>query len=108
MIDPQCQAMKWIKSMEGTALQVIDLQMKNYMAILENSIAKGLPVLLQNVLEVLDPGLDSVLHKSVIKIGGVDIIRLGDKEIEYNANFKQGILIFIMTPCRIILRRLFI
>ena len=88
MIDPQCQAMKWIKSMEGTALQVIDLQMRNYMQILETSIMQGLPVLLQNVHESLDPGLDPVLNKSLKKVGGLDILRLGDKEIEYNHNFK--------------------
>lgn len=50
-------------------LFVIDLQMADYMRVLENAIQRGLPVLLQNVHERLDPSLDPILNKSVIKIG---------------------------------------
>uniref|UniRef100_A0A0X3PBI3 Dynein heavy chain 2 n=1 Tax=Schistocephalus solidus TaxID=70667 RepID=A0A0X3PBI3_SCHSO len=88
MIDPQAQALRWIKSMEGKDLSVIDLQMKNYMQILEQAVQYGRPVLLQNVQQTLDPGLDPVLNKSLMNIGGAMIMRLGDKEIEYNENFR--------------------
>lgn len=88
MIDPQSQAMNWIKSMEGENLRVIDLQMKNYMQILAQAIQNGWPVLLQNILETLDPGLDPVLNKSLIRTGGAEIMRLGDREVEYNHNFR--------------------
>ena len=74
--------------MEGSKLQVIDLQMKNYMQILERAIINGLPVLLQNVLETLDPGLDPVLNKSLMKVGGTEIMRLGNKDVEYNNKFR--------------------
>ena len=48
---------------------MIDLQQHDYMRQLETAIQFGLPVLLQNVHETLDPSLDPILTKSVIKIG---------------------------------------
>ncbi|CDS41066.1 dynein heavy chain [Echinococcus multilocularis] len=98
MIDPQCQAVNWVKSMEGSQLQVIDLQMRNYMQILERAIATGWPVLLQNILETLDPGLDPILNKSLMKVGGADVIRLGDREVEYNSNFRFYLTTKLSNP----------
>lgn len=88
MVDPQGQAQRWIKSMEGKALLLIDLQMADYMRVLELAIQHGSPVLLQNVQEKLDQALDPVLNKSLIKVGGIMIMKLGDKEVEYNNDFR--------------------
>lgn len=89
MIDPQGQAIKWVKNMEGKrGLKIIDLQMKDFLRTLENSIQFGNPVLLQNVGEELDPSLEPVLNKSFIKVGGRLMIRLGDKEVDFNPDFK--------------------
>ncbi|GLD91835.1 hypothetical protein PINS_up000368 [Pythium insidiosum] len=88
MIDPQGQANKWIKSMEGSRLEVVDPMMKDLLRKLENGIRFGFPVLMQDVLEELDPSLEPVLNKSIIKIGNREVIRLGDKELDYNRDFK--------------------
>lgn len=50
-------------------LKVIDLQMSDYLRVLEKAIQFGHPVLLQNVQEYLDPSLNPVLNKSVTRIG---------------------------------------
>lgn len=50
-------------------LKVIDLQQHDYMRVLETAVQFGLPVLLQNVHEKLDPSLDPILNKSIVKIG---------------------------------------
>ena len=56
MIDPQGQANKWVKAMEkSNNLQVIKLTDGDYLRTLENAIQFGLPVLLENVGEELDP-----------------------------------------------------
>ncbi|XP_026545017.1 dynein heavy chain 2, axonemal, partial [Notechis scutatus] len=89
MIDPQCQATKWIKNMEAKkGLKIIDLQMPDYLRILETAIQVGSPVLLQNVQEELDPTLAPILNKSVTKVGGRMLIRLGDKEVDYHPDFR--------------------
>ena len=89
MIDPQGQAIKWIKNMEGKrGLKIVDLQMPDYLRTLENAIQYGTPVLMQNVGEELDPSLEPILNKSFIKVGGRLMLRLGDKEVEFNPAFK--------------------
>ena len=77
---------------------MIDLQQNDYMRVLESAIQFGLPVLLQNVQEVLDPSLDPILNKSIIKVGGAPIIKLGDKEIEYNYDFRFYITTKLSNP----------
>ncbi|RKP19583.1 hypothetical protein ROZALSC1DRAFT_28837, partial [Rozella allomycis CSF55] len=68
MIDPQGQANKWIKNMEkSNGLQVIKLTDGDYMRTLENAIQFGIPVLLENVKEEIDPVLEPLLQKSTFK-----------------------------------------
>lgn len=70
MIDPQGQAIKWVKNMETkSGLKIIDLQQHDFLRTLENAIQFGSPVLLQNVQEELDPSLAPILNKSIIKQG---------------------------------------
>ncbi|CAG5134524.1 unnamed protein product, partial [Candidula unifasciata] len=99
VVDPQGQAIKWIKNMElSQGLKIIDLQQADYMRTLESAIQFGLPVLLQNVQEKLDPSLDPILNKSLMKVGGAYIMRLGDKEIEYNDSFRFYITTRLSNP----------
>jgi dynein heavy chain len=89
MVDPQAQANKWIKNLESdNGLKVVDLKMSDWMRTMENAIQFGSPVLIQDVLEELDPALEPVLSKSFTKQGNRLVLKLGDKEIDYNEDFK--------------------
>ncbi|CAI8029533.1 Dynein heavy chain 6, axonemal [Geodia barretti] len=89
MIDPQEQANRWIRSMEGrNGLKVIKLTDPNFLRTLENAIRIGTPVLLEEVEETLDPSLEPVLLKQTFMQGGRLLIRLGDSDIDYDKNFK--------------------
>lgn len=48
---------------------MIDLQMPDFLRILENAVQFGSPVLLQNVQEELDPSLAPILNKSLTHVG---------------------------------------
>ena len=99
MIDPQGQANKWVKNMEkSNALVIIKLTDSDFVRNLENAITFGLPVLLENVKEELDPILDSVLQKQTFKSGGSLSIRLGDAVIEYSENFRLYITTKLRNP----------
>merc|ERR1712176_969174 len=65
---------------------------------IENGIVYGLPVLLQDVLEELDPALEPVLAKALIKVGNREVLRLGDKELDYNKDFKLYITTKLANP----------
>jgi len=91
MIDPQLQGNNWIKNMEKeNKLIVIDLQTENYLDnYLVRAINTGLPVLLQNIGEELDPSLDPILNKNVKEVApGRWSIFLGEREVGYNPNFR--------------------
>ncbi|TSK77048.1 Dynein heavy chain 2, axonemal [Bagarius yarrelli] len=99
MVDPQGQALKWIKNMESKrGLKLIDLQMPDFLRVLENAVQFGSPVLLQNVQEDLDPSLAPILNKSLTSLGGRLLMKLGDKEVEYNPDFRFYITTKLSNP----------
>lgn len=99
VIDPQCQAQKWIKAMEAkNHLKVIDFGMHNFMKVLEEAIKNGKPVLLQNISESMDPSLDPILGKAVVKQGGMNLIKLDDKMVSYNDNFRFFVTTKLTNP----------
>uniref|UniRef100_A0A7N6BU42 AAA+ ATPase domain-containing protein n=1 Tax=Anabas testudineus TaxID=64144 RepID=A0A7N6BU42_ANATE len=75
-IDPQQQALNWIKKKE------------------ENNNLKRWPSnmaflsFFQDVDEYIDPVIDNVLEKNVKGAEGRQVIMLGDKEVDYDPNFK--------------------
>lgn len=79
-------------------LQVIDFGMPDFMKIVENAIQFGKPVLLQNVSETLDPSLNPILNKAVVKQGGMNLIKLDDKMVSYNDAFRFFITTKLTNP----------
>lgn len=99
IIDPQCQAMKWIKNKERhNDLQIVDFGQSDYLRIMAMAMQFGKPVLLQNVMEVLDPALAPILNKAVIRSGGVVMIKFNDKFGVYNEAFRLFITTKMSNP----------
>jgi len=70
MIDPQNQANRWIKNTYASLnLKIVKLTDNDFMRILDNCIQLGLPLLIENVGEDLDPSLEPILLKQVFKQG---------------------------------------
>lgn len=98
MIDPQGQANYWIRNMEGANLKVIKLSEPKFMRSLENAVRTGQAVLLEDVGETLDPGLEPLLLKQLIRQGGRLMLKLGDSLVEYDRNFKLYITTKMQNP----------
>uniref|UniRef100_A0A5K3F774 Dynein_heavy domain-containing protein n=1 Tax=Mesocestoides corti TaxID=53468 RepID=A0A5K3F774_MESCO len=99
MIDPEGQANKWIKNMEKeNAVAIVKLTDGDFMRRMENSVQFGIPVLLENVGEELDPSLESLLLKQIFKQGNVDMIKLGESVIEYSMDFRFYITTKLRNP----------
>ena len=86
MIDPQLQGVKWIKNKYGASLHIIRLNQKNYLDVVEMCVSQGNFLLIENMTEDIDQVLEPLLGRMLIKKGTA--IKLGDKEMEYNASFK--------------------
>ncbi|TWW60421.1 Dynein heavy chain 10, axonemal [Takifugu flavidus] len=87
-IDPQQQALNWIKKKEEKNLKISSFNDPDFLKQLEMAIKFGVPFLFQDVDEYIDPVIDSVLEKNVKGAEGRQVIVLGDKEVEYDPNFK--------------------
>jgi len=99
LIDPQGQGNKWIKNMEKARdLKVVTLDMPDMVRQMEGAILNGKPVLIQDVQEEIDPVLEPVLSKSFIKKGNSVMIKLGDKEVDYNPDFKLYLTSKLSNP----------
>ena len=79
-------------------LAVIKLTDSTYIRSIENAIQFGMPVLLENIGEELDPILEPVLQKATFKQQGSDYIKLGDNVIEYSEEFKFYITTHLRNP----------
>ena len=89
MIDPQEQAKKWIKNTESkNNLHISRLTDPNMLRTLESCIRMGAPLLIEDIGEALDPGLEPVLQRATFNQGGRLLIRLGDQDVDYDVNFK--------------------
>jgi dynein heavy chain, axonemal len=94
MIDPQQQAIKWVKRMErDNGLKVIDPKQPDFQKTVEYAIQFGCPLLLQDVLEEIDPLLDPIMSRSFITKGSRKLVKVGDNYVE----FKEGFKLYITT-----------
>lgn len=84
-IDPQLQAINWIKKRERSDLKITSFSdEQNFARTLEQCIKFGKHLLIENVGTYLDPLLDPILKKNVIIKGGRKLITLGGEQIEFN------------------------
>ncbi|XP_067457869.1 dynein axonemal heavy chain 11 isoform X1 [Thunnus thynnus] len=96
IIDPQQQGIKWIRNRLGSDLRVVQLGQKGYLDVIEQALACGETVLIENLQEKIDPVLEPLLGRNTIKRGRY--IRIGGKECEYNSNFQLIIHTKLANP----------
>ncbi|KAK3083644.1 hypothetical protein FSP39_000711 [Pinctada imbricata] len=88
-IDPQQQALNWIKKREEqNNLKVCTFNDHDFLKQLELAIKYGFPFLFKDVDEYIDPVIDNVLEKNIKGDKGREFILLGDKEVDYDPNFR--------------------
>lgn len=95
MVDPQGQALAWIKQKEQSRIRqepnmcVTTLQNRLLKDQLECTISHGLCLIIENVENEMDPILDPVLEKAVVMKATAKklVIRIGDTNVEYDERF---------------------
>ncbi|CAF1153283.1 unnamed protein product [Adineta ricciae] len=88
-IDPQQQALKWIKKREEkNNLKILTFHDSDFLKHLEMSIKYGFPILFQDCDEYIDPVIDNVLEKNIRGTEGRQFVVLGDKEVDYDPSFR--------------------
>lgn len=64
----------------------------------EIGIGLGQAVLFEGIDEEIDPMIDPVLEKNIVRQAGVDMLKLGDQEIEYNWDFRLYLTTKLANP----------
>lgn len=70
------------------AHQVTRMGAPNMMQVMERAIEAGHSVLVENMGETIDAVLNPIITRSTFKKGRSLYVKLGDKECEYNKNFR--------------------
>lgn len=81
MIDPQGQAIHWIKSREPQLEEqncILTLKNPNLKDALRVPLENGFPVLIESIENEVDPMLDPVLEKQIIHKGRARLIIISD------------------------------
>lgn len=93
MIDPQGQAVRWIKQREAKRIASNPSQCVTTLANprlkdqLEFTMGEGLCLLIENVENEVDPILDPVLDRAIVKKGRNLVITVSDQVMDYNPKF---------------------
>ncbi|CAD7937238.1 unnamed protein product [Amoebophrya sp. A120] len=93
MVDPQGQANRWIKSREAeriaasNGMAITTLNNSRLKDFIEFTMGEGLVMLIENVENELDPMLDPLLDKAIIKKGKNLYINISDQNMDYNPKF---------------------
>jgi len=93
MIDPQGQANRWIKSREKARIAenpqmcITTLNSRNLKDQIEFTMGEGLCLIIENVENEIDPMLDPVMDKAIIRKGKNMYINVSDQNMDYKEKF---------------------
>ena len=87
---------------KSNGLKIIDLQMHNYMKVIEECIRMGRPCLCQNIHETIPEMLNPILVQSIHKVKTMtnqsSVLRLNDRDIDYNPSFRLYLSTRLANP----------
>ena len=91
MIDPQGQAMNWIRNREPILLEkdtIITLNVPDLRNAIKLPLMEGWPLLIESIENEVDPMLDPLLEKQITVKGRNKTIKIADQDLDYDAKFR--------------------
>ena len=97
IIDPQGQGLKWLRSRysESVVTQFSDKKFPDH---LSTQLQDGKCLIIENCVESIDPIIDPVLDKQIIRAGRMQNIIINDKAHDYDDNFKLAMATRLPNP----------
>jgi dynein heavy chain len=88
LIDPQLQGLKWLKEQFKGNLLVLKYTDKGWKNSFMNGIEAGKVIIFENLEEAIDPTLLPVVGRNYLKRGNQTVVKIGDRELNLNPEFK--------------------
>jgi dynein heavy chain len=99
MIDPQSQGISWIKNKEAiNDIKITSFDDKYFRNHLEDCVSFGKPLLIQDILQDVDPVINNILEKNYYKVGRSLKVLLGDKEVDVSEHFRLYLTSKLSNP----------
>ena len=104
LIDPQGQALNWIRSRESSRVpswngqSLVELSDPKLKDKLELCMSNGKSLIIVGVEDEIDPMFDPVLEKRIIKKGKRKFINVSDKLMDYDENFTMYFITRLPNP----------
>ena len=101
MIDPQGQAITWIKKREPILLEkdtIITLNHPNLRDAIKFPLGEGYPLLIESVENEVDPMLDPLLEKQITVKGRSKTIKIADQDLDYDEKFMMYMTSRLANP----------
>ena len=97
-VDPEMQAITWIKKKEGSTMKTISFSTENYMKHVIGAIKNGYSILIESVGELIDPNISPVLEKNYREKAGIIKITLDGAEIDVDTKFRLFMTTKLSNP----------
>ncbi|WIA37814.1 hypothetical protein OEZ86_014676 [Tetradesmus obliquus] len=100
MIDPQDQAYSWVRAKErALGLVVVRASDPGLLRQVEGAVQLGQPLLIEGMADgSLPAGMDALLLRQVEKQAGRSVVRLGERLVDYDPNFKLYMACRLANP----------
>ena len=79
-------------------MRIVQLSQDKYVNFIELAISNGEAIMIENLKESIDAVMEPVLVRALIKRGRGFVIKLGDKEVEYDPNFRLYLQTKLSNP----------
>lgn len=97
-IDPQQQAIRWLKKMYASQKMKTYTFNDDYMKWIEMAIKHGQPFMFEGVTDSIDPMIVPILDQNYVYKGGAKILSLNGNDIEVSENFRLFLLTKMNNP----------
>ena len=98
IIDPQGQGLNWLKSRYTETVIVTQFTDKKFTDQLRQQLQEGKCLIIENCVEEIDPMIDPVLDKQIVKSGRMQSIMINDKSYDYDDKFKMAMTTRLPNP----------
>jgi dynein heavy chain len=94
------QAVSWIKEKEKkkAEFKILSFNQSDFIGQLEMAIQFGKSILFEGIDEEIDPMIDPVLEKNIVKEAGLWMITLNEKKMEYSDEFRMFMTTKLSNP----------
>ncbi|VDM33429.1 unnamed protein product [Hydatigera taeniaeformis] len=98
IIDPQGQAKKWLTNLYAGRVIVASVSSKKFRTYVEEALNAGKYLIIEGVMEDLDPGLDQLITQSFYVVGTNLQVKIWEYETTVDSNFQLFLTTQLANP----------